>query len=198
MGALNQPSAGEIERRRAVWALTGLGWIFVCLAWYGMNGLLWFNLFPHTVTTKGPGGEWVTYQEEWRLGYILEYFQMNLDINNLYGHWWMSFEDLLPWLIGAAACVAFLAAKGVGCRQRWGRRLGAVVAVFATIPFSWQIFAWCWHWRFSTEPRESTLSTTPWVWVDYHWLFLSFLCLFLGVSALCTIIRMWIIGRSGR
>jgi len=51
MGALNQPSAGEIERRRAVWALTGLGWVFACLALgaFGefLRGIYNFNGFSN-------------------------------------------------------------------------------------------------------------------------------------------------------
>ena len=34
MGALNQPSREEIERRRAARALYALGWLFVCIVLY--------------------------------------------------------------------------------------------------------------------------------------------------------------------
>ena len=91
---------------------------------------------------------------------------------------------IMPMTI-AAAFAAFLAVKGVECRQRWARILGTIVAVSTMTLFPGQVLWYIWRVDTGQIRHESIWETT-----DRFWFLLSVPCLILGAIALFAMWRM--------
>jgi len=166
MGALNQPSDEEIERRRAARALYALGWLLVCLALHEIIRLH-RTVFEYIVM----------------LPLMMRSLRGPSPSPNLEPLFLEILQTHLPWMLvtGAMACAAFMAAKGVECRQQWARILGIVVAIFAMVILPGKILLRAWSLN-----AEAYGEIPIWhLFLLYEfWTVLAVPCLILGATAL--------------
>ena len=178
MGALNQPSREEMERRRAARALHTLGWLFVCLVLYE------FYDFLKTIALWREMGIRMTNPAKFFEAQFSTFFSGLLEKRSYH-------SGIL--LAGAAGCAAFLAAKGMDCRQRWAKILGTVVAVFAMTLLPGTVLVFLWNVNTELYQHPETLIYLICFKVEEFWLILSVPCLVLGVITLFAMRHMRIV-----
>jgi len=178
MAARNE---NDTKRHRAVWALYGLGWLFMCLA------VLEFAKFL-------PG------YYPYNFGSPLRYFGGYIPYLASAAP---ALKIVLPYLftvsrilvMAAAAFATFLAAKRLGCRQRWANVQGMAVAVFAILPLPaatlvWVVRIWRSVQNFGTAQHILQYDLPIWISVYFFWLLVSAPCLVLGASVFFALCRL--------